>query len=413
MRGKREQWIEGGVPNSATAEYWRISNLLRQAQRVAIEVENAPDKRKRLRQFTPNEVASLLDVDRKRALAALGLADNLRFMPRPMVTFDDIVAARSGLYAETADLRFAPRRHPERGEALAIVAFANFKGGSGKTTSAVHFAQHLALGGYRVLLVDLDSQGSATSLFGVDPGQEVSDVNSFSGWVCDDRVDATHLARKTYWPTIDLLAGGPVLQQAEFRLAERAGRSESSETPHWLELARYLAAVQDSYDVAVVDTRPDVNMLMVNALHTATGLIIPTQATMVDLASTGEFFGFLGGYIDQMKPLVGTAAPDFYFAKVLVTRFIPSERSQMALLELLRARFGRAVLADPMLHSAVMGTAGVAKETLYEYEALNDRKAYDRALASMQMVNRLIEAEMLRFWGRGVPWETVSEGIGA
>src|SRR6185312_7978458 len=105
---------------------------------------------------------------------------------------------------------------------------ANFKGGSGKTTSAVHFAQHMALNGYRVLLADLDSQGSATALFGVDPGQEVMRSNSFTGWLEGDTNASSNLPLKTYWPTIDLLPGGPVLQQAEFALAQRAAAGQGS-----------------------------------------------------------------------------------------------------------------------------------------------------------------------------------------
>jgi len=396
--------------SEATAGYWRISDALRHAQRTAIEVENAPDKRKRLRSFTIPEIAELLDVQRWELLAACGQSDQGRFQPRMLVSFLDIKAARRALAKSRDDLRFLPQRDPEKGEAIAIVAFANFKGGSGKTTSAVHFAQHLALSGYRVLIVDLDSQGSATALFGLDPGQEVTAANSFAGWLEGGNARSSSLALKTYWPSIDLLAGGPVLQQAEFALAERAGAQDGSKIPHWAELARYLASVQEHYDVVVLDTRPDVNMLMVNALHTATGVVVPTQATMVDLSSTGEFFGFLAGYIEQMIPLVGPAAPEFGFSKVLVTRFLPAERSQVALWDLMKARFGEALLPQPMLHTAVMGTAGVGKETIYEYEPANDRKAYDRAVSSLLSVNRLIEAEILRFWGRTIPWTEAPEG---
>jgi chromosome partitioning protein len=391
------------LANDATAAYSRISEVLRRAQRTAIEVENAPDKRKRLRSFTIQEIALLLDVERTELLEACGQTDQGRFQPRTLLSFADVEASRVALAKGSADLRFRPRRNVDRDEALAIVAFANFKGGSGKTTSAVHFAQHLGLSGYRVLIVDLDSQGSTTALFGIDPGQEVFLSNSFAGWIGGGKGGSSTRAQKTYWPSIDLLAGGPVLQQAEFALAERAN-SQDVGSPHWAELAQYLASVQDEYDVVVLDTRPDVNMLMVNALHTATGVVVPTQATMVDLSSTGEFFGFLAGYIEQMKPLVGAAAPDFDFAKVLVTRFLPSERSQIALWDLMKSRFGNTLLGEPMVHTAVMGTAGVGKETIYEYEPANDRKAYDRAVASMLAVNRLIEAEILRFWGRPVPW---------
>jgi chromosome partitioning protein len=400
------------LANDATAGYWRISDALRHAQRTAIEVENAPDKRKGLRSFTTQEIAALLDVERSELLRACGQSDQGRFQPRALLSFADVKMARIALSKKSRGPRFRPERDAKRDEAIAIVAFANFKGGSGKTTSAVHFAQHLALTGYRVLLVDLDSQGSATALFGIDPGQEVTLTNSFAGWIGGGKDRSANLAQRTYWPSIDLLAGGPILQQAEFALGERANSQDDSTSPHWAELAQYLAAVQEEYDVVVLDTRPDVNMLMVNALHAATGVVVPTQATMVDLSSTGEFFGFLAGYIEQMKPLVGAAAPDFEFVKVLVTRFLPSERSQVALWDLMKARFGDTLLAQPMVHTAVMGTAGVGKETVYEYEPASDRKAYDRAIASMLSVNRLIETEILRFWGRAVPWsETTQEKL--
>jgi chromosome partitioning protein len=395
--------------NDATAGFWRISNALRHVQRSAIEIENAPDKRKRLRSFTVAEISDLLEVERDDLLAACGQAAQGRFQPRTLLSFLDVQTARKALAAKAGNSRLQPQRNPEKGESLVSVAFANFKGGSGKTTSAVHFAQHMALSGYRVLLVDLDSQGSATALFGIDPSEEVTQANSFTGWLERGGVLSSNLSLKTYWPSIDLLAGGPVLQKAEFTLAQRAAVQDGSGTPHWAELGRYLASVQDQYDVAVLDTRPDVNMLMVNALHTATGVVVPTQATMVDLSSTGEFFGFLGGYIDQMKPLIGAAAPQFAFVKVLVTRFLPAERSQVALWDLLKSRFGAALLRQPMLHTAVVGTAGVGKETIYEYEPANDRKSYDRAVASMMSVNRSLEAEILQFWGRPIPWKVMVE----
>jgi len=400
---------EHSLKSDATAGFWRISDALRRVQRTAIEIENAPEKRKRLRSFTVPEIADLLHIERPELLAACGQSDRGWFQPRTLLSFLDVQTARKALATKRGDLRFRPQRDPAREEALAIVAFANFKGGSGKTTSAVHFAQYMALSGYRVLVIDLDSQGSATALFGIDPGQEVTLANSFTGWLERGCALSSNLSLKTYWPSIDLLAGGPILQQAEFMLAQRAAVQDRATIPHWAELARYLASVQDQYDVAVLDTRPDVNMLMVNALHTATGVVVPTQATMVDLSSTGEFFGFLGGYIDEMKPLIGAAAPEFAFTKVLVTRFLPAEKSQVALWDLMKSRFGAALLPQPMLHTTVMGTAGVGKETIYEYEPVNDRKAYDRAVSSLMSVNRSLEAEILRFWGRPVPWKIVSE----
>lgn len=154
--------------------------------------------------------------------------------------------------------------------------------------------------------------------------------------------------------------------------------------------------------MVVVDTRPDVNMLMTAALHAASGIVVPTRASMTDLASTGEYFAHLAGYAAEFAQAFGTPLP-LAFARILITAFDPTDRSQEALLALARERFGDMVLGRPFLHSRIIGTAGLGKETLYEYEPSSDRAAFQRALASTNAVNRLIEREVLRFWGRRLP----------
>ncbi|MFC7612197.1 hypothetical protein [Teichococcus aestuarii] len=83
-----------------------------------------------------------------------------------------------------------------------------------------------------------------------------------------------------------------------------------------------------------------------------------------------------------------------------MTAYDPTDRSQEALLNLLRERFTDMVLPDPFLHSRIMGTAGFGKETLYEYEPSTDRAAYNRVLASANSVSRAIERDVWRAWGR-------------
>ena len=382
----------------------RIADVLRSAQRAAIEVENAPDKRKRLRTFSPQEVAGLLGVPQKALrLAATQIAAERPTAPRPRLTFAEVEALRLVFQAASGGARFVPRRDPGRGETLAVVAFTNFKGGSAKTTSSVHFAQCMALSGYRVLLVDLDSQGSATAQFGIDPATEVGVENSFAAWTAardaGKGLDAAGLCQATYWPAIDVVPAGAALAVAESALAARAASGRAQETLYFEELAAFLASVGHRYDVAVVDTRPDVNMLMTAALHAATGIVVPTRATMTDLASTGEFFAHLAGYVSDFRDAFGRDL-GLGFTKILVSAYDPTDRSQEALVALLRERFGDAVLPGEFLHSRVMGTAGFCKETLYEYEPSTDRTAYNRVLASANAVNRGIERELLKAWGR-------------
>ncbi len=373
-----------------------IANVLRAAGRAAIESENAPDKRKRLRTFSLAEAAHLLKASPSAVRrAASGLAATSGTM-RTRLDFTEMQSLRPALHG------VGPGRRPELGEELAVVAFTNFKGGSAKTTGSVHCAQYLALQGYRVLLVDLDSQGSATAQFGLDPSEEVGAGNSFAAWTAareDARpMDPRSLCQRTYWPGIHLVPAGAALAAAEDSLSRRAAGPTGPALP-FDELAAFLHGVADSYDIAVVDTRPDVNMLMTAALHAATGLVVPTRATMTDLASTGEFFAHLASYMSGVEETLGQPLP-VRFARILVSAYDPADRSQDALLSLLRERFGQTVLPSPFLHSRVMGTAGFGKETIYEYEPSTDRAAYSRVLASANAVNGAILEDIGRAWGR-------------
>jgi chromosome partitioning protein len=299
------------------------------------------------------------------------------------------------------------------GEGLATVVFANFKGGSAKTTSSVHFAQFMAREGYRILLVDLDSQASATAQFGIDSSTEVGLDNSFAAWTsareAGEKLDATTLCRSTYWPSIKLVPAGAVLAEAEESLSRRSANGKLESVLFFDELASFLAAVSSNYDVAVIDTRPDVNMLMTTALHAATGLVVPTRMTMTDLSSTGEFFAHLASYVADLRRTFGTDLVT-RFTRLMVTAYDPTDRSQEALAGLIRERFGDMVLPGEFLHSKIMGTAGFAKETLYEYEPTTDRIAYNRVVASANVVNQAIEREIHLDWGRGSDLQTSTAG---
>lgn len=379
------------------AGFRNIAAVLRAAGRAAIEAENAPDKRKRLRSFSVAEAAHILAASPaavRSVAASLNMAG--AGLQRPRLEFTEMQALRPLLHGK------GPSRRPERNEDLSVIAFTNFKGGSAKTTSSVHCAQYLALQGFRVLLIDLDSQGSSTAQFGLDPSEEVGVNNSFAAWTAareDGRVlDPRSLCQRTYWPGIDLVPAGAALAAAEDSLSRRAASPAGPVLP-FDELATFLHAVADDYDIVVVDTRPDVNMLMTAALHAATGLVVPTRATMTDLASTGEFFAHLASYMSSVESALGQPLP-IRFTRILVSAYDPTDRSQNALLTLLRDRFGPTVLPAPFLHSRVMGTAGFGKETIYEYEPSTDRTAYTRVLASANAVNAAILSDVERAWGR-------------
>ncbi|MGD8207120.1 MAG: ParA family protein [Thiohalocapsa sp.] len=148
-----------------------------------------------------------------------------------------------------------------------IIAIANQKGGVGKTTTAVNLAASLAALRHRVLLVDMDPQGNATMGVGVDK-------NALEITGCDLLINAVafddcvrHIDDPT--PGFDLLPSNGDMTAAEVGLVS-TGRREGT-------LSAALARVSGRYDMILVDCPPSLNMLTVNALVAADGVMIPIQ----------------------------------------------------------------------------------------------------------------------------------------
>lgn len=144
------------------------------------------------------------------------------------------------------------------------IGLANQKGGVGKTTSCVNLAASLAARGQRVLLIDMDPQGNATTGSGVDKSELIASSNQL--------LLGINSAEECLLPTsggYDLIPANGELTQAEVELISMSERE--------LRLRHSLTGVRDNYDVILIDCPPSLNMLTVNALVAADGLIIPVQ----------------------------------------------------------------------------------------------------------------------------------------
>lgn len=172
-----------------------------------------------------------------------------------------------------------------------IIALTNQKGGVGKTTTAVNLAASLAALDRRVLLIDLDPQGHATMGSGVDK-------HELDGSVLDVLLGtkrATEVILDCPEAGYALLPGNGDLTAAEVELLDRdEGRERCL-----LEAVRELA---DEYDVVLIDCPPSLNMLTVNALTAADGLLIPLQCEFYAL----EGLSALLDTVEQIKDSVNT-----------------------------------------------------------------------------------------------------------
>ena len=161
------------------------------------------------------------------------------------------------------------------------IAVANQKGGVGKTTTAVNLAAIIANLGNRVLLVDADPQGNATSGIGVQRGSFRR--NLYHAVVLDEPLSAIILP--TMIPSLEVVPSNKDLAGAEIELVDVEHRE--------FRLKRALASLEDNYDYIIIDCPPSLGLLTLNALTAAKSLLVPIQCEYYALEGVTELFDTL------------------------------------------------------------------------------------------------------------------------
>ncbi|MGO9768069.1 MAG: plasmid partitioning protein RepA [Roseiarcus sp.] len=364
-----------------------------------------PEAKKVLRRFSSGEAAKLIGVTDSylRHLSTTGEGPDPEKTTggRRAYTLEQIHSLRQHLAKAKAS--YMPTRLGD--DHLQIIAVTNFKGGSGKTTTAAHLSQYFALRGYRVLAVDLDPQASLSTLFGYQPEFDVGENQTLYGAIRYDaaRRPLSEIVRQTYFTGLDLVPAN--LELHEFEHDTPKILADPDRDPDGLFFARVssaLLSVDDRYDLIVIDCPPQLGFLTLSALCAATSVLITVHPQMLDIASMNQFLAMAADLLSVVREAGGNLEYDWI--RYLFTRYEPNDGPQAQIVAFLRNLFGERVLTAMMVKSTAVSDAGLSKQTIYEAgrETMN-RQTYDRAVESMDDVNREIERLVRQGWGRQAP----------
>ncbi len=360
-----------------------------------------PNASKQLRRFTSGEVAELLGVKdaylRKLSLEGRGPQPETGVGGRRLYTPEDIMSLRRLLEtgAKVPGTYLPGRRGDDH---LQVITVINFKGGSGKTTTAAHLAQKCALDGYRVLAIDLDPQASLSALHGFQPEFDLLDGGTLYDAIrYEDPVPIASVIRKTYFANLDLIPGNLDLMEFEHEtprlLAARAGNL------FFTRIAEKLAEVEAEYDLVIIDCPPQLGFLTMAALSAATAVLVTVHPQMLDVMSMCQFLLMTSNLLGVVADAGGNMNYDWM--RYVVTRYEPGDGPQNQMVSFMRSLFGDHVLNHTALKSTAISDAGITKQTLYEVEkSAFTRSTYDRAIESLNAVNGEIEALVQKAWGR-------------
>jgi chromosome partitioning protein len=379
------------------------SNAARLSEALNNHMRNSfqPDSRKTLRKFHPAEVSELTGISMSNLRTRHQEGDfpdvETDSRGRRRYTAQEIdqirhVMAKTGRNGET----YIPGRREN--DALQVISIVNFKGGSSKTTSAIHLAQRYALRGYRVLAIDMDPQASLTTMFGYRPEIEFAESGTiYEALKYEDPVPLSQVIRKTYFHNLDLAPAGLLLSEYETETAYAL--QHKIDPPFTQRLAIALDEIEADYDLVIIDCPPQLGFTTMTALLASTGLLITVVPSMLDVASMAQFLEMAGETVQTLEEAAGPI--DWNFLKFLIARYEPTDVPQSQMAGFLRSILLDQVLTTPMLKSTAISDAGMTQQTIYELDPSQVvKKTLVRILESVNGVADEFEKTIQQAWGR-------------
>ncbi len=291
------------------------------------------------------------------------------------------------------------RLRPAGAEAVTI-SVGNFKGGVGKTTTAMTLAQGLSLLGHRVLVIDTDPQGSLTTLFGILPDTEVDERQTILPLAMGSETSIRYAIQGTYWDGIDLVAAAPVLFGAEFALPARQTQEPGFE--FWNVLHYGIDDVRAEYDVVVIDTPPALSYTTINAFMASNGIVMPLPPNALDFASAAQFWSLFSDLTTELLSRRGLDK-DFDFISILLSRVDGADATSAIVRQWIQSTYTDKVLPVEIPKTAVTSTTSAEFGTVYDVSKYDgSAKTFKRARDAYDLFVHHVETSIQSVWRKQV-----------
>lgn len=248
---------------------------------------------------------------------------------------------------------------------LKIIAFANHKGGVAKTTSVATLGTLMAKAGYRVLLVDLDSQCSLTeSIIDYEPESTVYDAFLTGKCRCTIHVD----------DNLDLIPAAVEISDLDMMLA-----AKTSHEKLLLKILRNMNA-GENYDIILLDCPPSLGLITTNALVACNELYVPTTAEFLPLKGLKKLEA-------KCEDLAEELNPELRFTGIIVTRYDSRKNLHQSVDEALRDRYGDIVFRTRIRENVKISESPRSCKDVVAY-APDSNGAYDYIQLAKEMIDR-------------------------
>lgn len=296
------------------------------------------------------------------------------------------------------------------GQLGAVIATGNFKGGVGKTTVTMSVAQGLSLKGYKILCIDLDPQGSLTSLFGLTPTamEEGETFFPLTLPLSDPRHRETldESIHKTYWANVDLVPGSAALFSGEFYLPVRQMNAQDQEPDFRFNevLERALSGrIRNEYDYIIIDTPPALSYITMNAFWAADAILMPLPPEGMDFASSAQFWTMFAE-LASSATRQGEELKSFGWVGVVPSK-VDSKPHTQSVLKWMRAAYRGYLTSAELPTTDVAKVASMRLQTVYDIERyVGSHKTYARArIAFDKLTDEIDHLTHTNVWANAAP----------